>query len=327
MDIEAKYDRGGPASSINLANAEVLLAPFLRSKRIEFLELLSGGYLNSNYKIVVSGDPFVLRISNRPRGALNVEVAILRNLNENIPAPRSIFFDDQETAEGRVQFAVFSYLPGTPLYLAEDEFTSGDTERVGLELGRLLAAVHRVEFPASGDFDADFKVQHGLKDFVPAIRHETARCLNSEKLKSRLSPSEQEEVALFNEANAFLLNSLVQARLTHSDFNQKNILVDKVAGKWTVTGIIDWEYAFSGPCLYDLGNFLRFEKEIPFFRNCLAESYRQAGGTLPENWRKISRYLDILPQLQFLARDVETPKTFETAKAVIRDTIDTWNVD
>lgn len=327
MDIESKYDRGKPVSSVNPSDAQKLLAPFLNGRSIDFMKPLSGGYLNTNYEMGVGGISYVLRISNRNHGALANEVSILRNLERTIPAPRVVYFEHHGEAEsGQPQFAVLRYLSGKPLYLVEDEFTPSDVRKVGSEIGEALATIHRTTFRGSGDFDSNFNVQGGMDDFAVAIRYETNRCLNSKNLKARLSEREQEEVAHFIEENVSLLDSLVQARLTHSDFNQKNILVDMVNGRWTVTGIIDWEYAFSGPFLYDLGNFLRFEEEMPAYRDHLIASYKQRGGTLSENWRKVARYLDLLPQLQFLAMDVETPKTFETAKSVLRKTMAEWTI-
>ena len=320
MEFESKYDRAEPKSLLSVEGANHLLGKFLAGRSIELLVPLSGGYLNSNFKVVISGSEYVLRISNRHPEALPVEISILEHLEKELLSPKVVFFENTNTPP----FALLTYLKGVPLYLAEDKFATSDIKNIGSDIGQILAAIHRKEFSRSGDFDAKFNIQDGLEDFIPAIKYETQRCLNNEKLKSRFSSEDHSKICKFIEINSNLLDSLAQRRLTHSDFNQKNILVDKINGNWKVTGIIDWEYAFSGPFLFDFGNFFRFEEEMPPYREHVVEAYKKHGGVLPANWMKVAKFLDLLPQLQFLAMDADTPKTFETAKSVIRKTLSDW---
>src|SRR4029453_13655502 len=58
--------------------------------------------------------------------------------------------------------------------------------------------------------------------------------------------------------------------LVHADFNPKNLLVDPATGG--VTGVLDWEYAYAGAPLADLGNLLRFETD-PVFAAAAAGTY------------------------------------------------------
>ena len=51
-----------------------------------------------------------------------------------------------------------------------------------------------------------------------------------------------------------------EARLVHGDFGAANILVRQVQGAWQVAAVIDWEFAFAGTPLFDLGHFLRYER-------------------------------------------------------------------
>jgi aminoglycoside phosphotransferase (APT) family kinase protein len=48
--------------------------------------------------------------------------------------------------------------------------------------------------------------------------------------------------------------------LVHNDFGNRNILVRQENGKWGVAAILDWEFAFSGSPLLDVGHFLRYER-------------------------------------------------------------------
>ena len=53
-----------------------------------------------------------------------------------------------------------------------------------------------------------------------------------------------------------------QIALVHSDYNTKNLLAARdERGEWHIT-VLDWEFAFAGSPMMDLGNFLRFEHEL-----------------------------------------------------------------
>ena len=78
-----------------------------------------------------------------------------------------------------------------------------------------------------------------------------------------------------------------ETRLVHGDFNQRNLIVKEVAGRWIVAAVLDWEFAVSGSPLMDVGNFLRYDvpgrsQAEPHF----SSGYVEASGVLPTNWRR-----------------------------------------
>jgi aminoglycoside phosphotransferase (APT) family kinase protein len=83
-------------------------------------------------------------------------------------------------------------------------------------------------------------------------------------------------------------------QLVHSDYNPKNLIVAPGPGGWSVAAVLDWEFAYSGCPLADIGNMLRFRAEIPApFAEALITGYRGAGGELPARWRELSEALDL----------------------------------
>lgn len=66
----------------------------------------------------------------------------------------------------------------------------------------------------------------------------------------------------FNEY-AYALPDKEEKHLVHADFDPANILVDKINGSWCVSGILDWEFSFSGSVLCDVANMLRYAHEMP----------------------------------------------------------------
>jgi Ser/Thr protein kinase RdoA (MazF antagonist) len=85
--------------------------------------------------------------------------------------------------------------------------------------------------------------------------------------------------------------------LVHSDFKPTNV-------KWTHDArvlVLDWEFAWSGPALFDVGQLLRWDPPAEFVAG-FAAGYRDAGGTLPEGWLETAMLYDLF-NLVFFAND------------------------
>jgi aminoglycoside phosphotransferase (APT) family kinase protein len=92
-------------------------------------------------------------------------------------------------------------------------------------------------------------------------------------------------------------------QLVHSDYNPKNLLAVPSGGRWSISAVLDWEFAFSGSPLTDVGNMLRFrDAHPPGFDGAFVRGYREAGGVLPPRWREISEALDLYALADLLTR-------------------------
>ena len=73
----------------------------------------------------------------------------------------------------------------------------------------------------------------------------------------------------------------------------------------------------------DVGNFLRFEDELPTgFSDAFISGYASGAMGMPSNWREIARLLDLAAMVNFLEDKREAPRTFATAIGVITKTIE-----
>jgi aminoglycoside phosphotransferase (APT) family kinase protein len=98
--------------------------------------------------------------------------------------------------------------------------------------------------------------------------------------------------------------------------------VPAVVSTWKVAGVLDWEFAVAGCPLVDIGNFLRFEHELPpGFSAAFIKGYLSNSIGLPGNWREVARLLDLAAMVNFLDSAAETPKSFRTAASVIAKTV------
>jgi fructokinase len=110
----------------------------------------------------------------------------------------------------------------------------------------------------------------------------------------------------------------------HGDFGNRNILVREENGKWVVAAVVDWEFAFSGPPLLDVGNFLRYElRSQPLREPHFSKAFVEYGGVLPDNWRDLVRVVDLTGLVELLTHD-ELPadlevELLELIKATVED--------
>ena len=130
-------------------------------------------------------------------------------------------------------------------------------------------------------------------------------CVGSRTLLTRAGAALAGRILQYVEMWAERLTELDwESSLVHGDFNGANILVRSLGGTWGAAAVLDWEYAFSGSHLFDIGNFLRYERaEHPLVEPHFSLGFTRAGGRLRENWRNISRAVDLTALCEMLTRE------------------------
>ena len=186
---------------------------------VDSVEPLGGGITNRNFKIVVGGEAFVLRIGGNDTELLGID-------------------RDVENGASRAA-AALGIAPEVIAFLEPEgflvtRFVEGDVGRFGVgEVGTALRALHASP-PIAGRFDA-FRVvesyaeiaqEHGIEP-PPAFREarETSRRIEASLGERPLVPCH---------------NDLLAANFVHG--------ADRL---W----IVDWEYAGMGDPAFDLANF------------------------------------------------------------------------
>jgi aminoglycoside phosphotransferase (APT) family kinase protein len=276
----------------------------LPGHRITAAQPLSGGHGNENIRVTTGHGSYVLRRYLRGDAARTcaVEAALAARLaGTAVPVAEVIAADPDGTAAGR-PLLLARHVAGAMVSeaMARDP---GSAPGLGAAAGRALAAIGAVTFPRGGAFTGP-----GLDpspDEMPASLPEFVEtCLREGHAAGALSPAEVDRLRALAAAADPLARSVASARqLVHSDYNGKNLLVVAGDGEWAVSAVLDWEFAFSGSPLTDVGNMLRFPGEQPpGFAGAFIAGYRDAGGRLPEHWREISEALDLYALADFLTR-------------------------
>lgn len=249
---------------------------------------LSGGLVNTNVLV----EDRVVRIYRRDAGVAALEATL-------VARPWSSFRVPKLLSTG-ADFLELEYVPHTPLL--------GSAEH-GEAAGRALAEIHSVSLPQPGFLDAQLRVVSPFDDLVSALIDYANRELS--RAPFTLDAALHERVLTALRENETALREVTGSPvLLHADFKASNL-------HWANDArllVLDWEFAYSGSRLSDVGQLLRWQPPRPFV-DAFARAYVAAGGTLPREFEKWAALLDLVNMAGLVAN---LPWT-ETASRRLRD--------
>lgn len=94
-----------------------------------------------------------------------------------------------------------------------------------------------------------------------------------------------------------------------------------------MVAILDWEFAFSGSYLLDMGTFLRYSHRLPaIYEANFINGITFEGNSLPENWKKSVKLMDIISLLSTLYWNPkkDSPNLSSDVALLIQNTLDNW---
>jgi Ser/Thr protein kinase RdoA (MazF antagonist) len=268
----------------------------------------------------------VLRLHTREPEAAARERELMSYLASNprgaIPiAP--LIYSDCTPRRGKHPYSIWGFVEGT---LLQDLFkTLSDSELVDIAgtCGKVAAAFATHRFPMCGEFGRKLTIakEYGApSQFVPEAVH---KALFGGLAGERLGVELRDALWAAVDRTAPLLRE-VDGRYTlvHGDYKRSNLLLRRSARAWDVAAVLDWEFAFAGPPLIDVGLFLRAGEALPAgFRDTFAAGYRSAGGELPSDWLHLSRLIDLISQVTFLSDPRDRPRLIAETTRVVEETV------
>ena len=325
MDFEAKFDQR-PSSLANPA-PEILTeaASQLSSSPLRNSAVLSGGFSTTNILLeFADGERCVLRLSSQ-RERLEMEADLLDYLSHKapeVPVPK-VLWRASEHFPGEPGAFAMTYVEGNLLADIEDSLSGASCKDICEQLAFVAARIHDLRFAQCGLLGPGPKVTETFASYAAGTVGFIQSCLDNVNLQRRLGAERCRHLQHCLTHRADLHQPSVTHQLCHSDFNQKNFLISRDAtGRYHLAAVLDWEFAFSGSSVIDIGNLLRFDHESPAVESSwFADAYRAAGGHLDQAWREQSLFADLLAQCAFLIDPEELPNTFRTAIGVIDRTL------
>ncbi len=298
--MERSWERAHSFVTLTPDELAVRIHTAFPEARLVGAERLTGGLRNSNYRLSLAGapSPVVLRLYVADRDACGREAAVLQAVADRVPAPRVWHFEPASEPP----FALLECLEGEPLDRVLGECDSATAVSLAAACGAALAAIHEVRFPSAGFLGSELRVVDPMPDWASAVSSALAGVV-----ERRLGPELAMRVRRAVESEGPAIEPVwSQAVLVHGDYKPWNLLgrVDRGSGAADsrLTGIVDWEFACAGCRLIDFATFLRDEASRPAgYGDAFVAAYVAAGGTLPAEWRRLTRLVDVLNLLQMLA--------------------------
>lgn len=307
------WERQQDALHLDQATFKQLLHPLLAGRSMESTELLRAGRNNTLYKITVEGwrEALVLRIFQDDPTACHKEVELFHLLHPRIPLAE-LLWADQEGQTCGYPVTVSRWVEGM---LVEDILAGkeqADLTEVGYTIGTTLATIGSYTFAHPGFFHdglhLDERDEEALEeeDVAKGYLAYLSSCLFSGKAERWLGTGLTARLWSFVTEHAHLLQATAgSCSLVHADFGGSNLLVRKEGGHFCLAAVLDWEFAFVGSSLFDLGNLFRYAWLLPdAFETACLQGYVHHGGILPSNWKKITKLFDLINICTFL----QTPK-------------------
>jgi len=231
----------------------------------------------------------VLRVFARDGSRRDMELALLVRVGASVPVPDVLWSGD---VLGLPAMLV-SHVDGVLVDAAMAGGSVDDAAPIGRAVGAALADVHQISFAHNGFFDATLTPVGNAGMGPGQVRAYADSLLHGGPAGQVLGPELAAAWWQLIDNSADRLSAVDgQSRLVHADYNGKNILVRPSPNGWRVSAVLDWEFAFAGPPLVDVGNMLRFLAPQTF-SDSFVDGYRAAGGELVDGWREIAAVLDV----------------------------------
>jgi len=321
MTFKENWETPKQNSSLSESTYAKMVGQAFRHKKLLSYEEIAGGCANLNIKIHVEdhATAFMLRIYLRDPEAASREKNLGELLHETVPVPRTYYIGEKEG----FRFAITEFMPGITLRTLLLGQELQDVGAVMQEVGETLEKIASHTFPKSGFFTENLDVLEPFskEDYLAFAKE----CLENPAVVAELKPETISKIVHYLEKYSDLFPDKTEAHLVHGDFNPANILVDKIGNHWKVTGILDWEFSFSGSPLWDVAGMLRYAHHMP---RTFQESFlRDLNIVLPKRWEITLHLLNLMSLLDCLKRSdpKNSPNQLSDIRGLIQGILGAWD--
>jgi fructokinase len=301
--IEARWVRSKPRRNLPVnVFQEIIEHVFPQLRLLDALPLESLRNANFILNFGSSSTLVVLRIYEHDPSLCRKELDLLAMIRNSVPVPEVI--DAEPDGLNEIPpFVIYRYVEGIEFRVLKHNREA--CPQAAYAVGQALAHIGRTTFTHSGWLGPGPAVLHPLLEGSNPVPRFAELCLASPNLNRHMGSALRERTLALVWSHASELASLEDTKnLVHGDFGKRNVIVRQIAGTWTVATVLDWEFAFSGSPLADVGHFLRYErKSRPTVEPHFSEGYLSAGGSLPGQWRRLARIIDLIALCESLTHD------------------------
>lgn len=300
MTFKANWEE--TSTRINLSEGLILKmlgTYYTGDNDIKSVSIIPGGCANINVltELNVSDTPTILRVYLRDKESVYIEQKTSLLLHKKLPVSEFYHIGEYDG----YTFAIIEYLPGQTLRDLLLKSKNPDINDIMFKVGMILGKITNIKFPSGGFFNKNLEIEKGITP--EGLVSFCFECLENNKVKAELPQQQRYQIKNIFRVYKNLLPDETESNLVHADFDPANILVTEVNGQIEVSGILDWEFSFSGSTLCDVANMLRYAHQMPSeYQDAFLNGLRGSGYTLPSAWQITVNLLNIVSMLDFLVR-------------------------
>jgi aminoglycoside phosphotransferase (APT) family kinase protein len=289
---------------------------FQNNGSLQSFEILSGGAVNTTYKICWGDEWYVLRFYIRDENLGSIEKLVYQLIQGKVPIPEMLFASSENGAH---PFAIFRFCKKPHIYDA----SKMHAHKLSYELGQCLAKIHGFTFPEAGLFRCDLSMDVVFEnESSPYFEYCLDHLIPDSNAWMRLGGAKAKQVVRFIEEHREYFPVIRNGGcLVHSDFKPVNLLWSEEGG----LTVLDWEFAHSGDGIMDFGILLRHFQDFPLSISHLAKGYRENGGILSSDWIQRARITDFINIIQLLNMPAKRPKLFQGLIQSLDMTLGQWD--
>jgi aminoglycoside phosphotransferase (APT) family kinase protein len=170
------------------------------------------------------------------------ELALNDLVHTSVPVPRIL----RAEPEAEPPWALLEFVDGERFDLALTKMSEFELRQVSRAVGEVLARIHAFEFSEPGFFGSRLEIVQALRGswlgfVVESMSNGRSRIRVGADLADRL-------LRVIAEHGSRLEPFWDEARLVHADYKPWNLLVQRTGAAWNLAAVLDWEFAFAGPC-------------------------------------------------------------------------------
>lgn len=287
---------------LDYSRIQSICYPYFKKGRLTAYQSLSGGAVNTTYKIIWDERPFILRLYVRDPELAQIEETVYQLIRDKISVPDLLYI-------GRFSsypFAIFEFVDKKHIFEISNQSLAST---LSYDLGKALAGIHIFHFPQAGLFGKGFAIHTPFEEgSSPYFAYIMEHFSESSLAWQRLGNERANRLKDFLKDNQDFFPVISQGGvLVHSDFKPVNLLWEEGSG----LTVLDWEFAHIGNPLIDFAILLRHFQDFPLNISSLEKGYTEHGGVFVDDWIRKARLTDIINVVQFLNNPVERPQLFK----------------
>lgn len=242
---------------------------------------------NLVYKVVIDGENrYIFKMySLAKRRMREIEASELLR-KSNVTVPKVVKYGELNSHE----WILKEYIDGELLEKMYHRLDMDNQLLLFTQMGEELGKMHSSKkFDFIGDWNNKIKLDKYVDYTISKIENSIEEIMNQDLPDIKLL---MKGVKILRDNYGFLYNDIKESRLTHGDFDGRNILVTTVNGKYKISAIIDFEACYPENCENDLVNlYFKYFWDNRQYEKAFLKGYNKYMVIQSEFYEKLKLYL------------------------------------